>query len=63
MSYYAEHGAHYINVSEYRIARYVKCLSSAVISLKHARMHACISVCVCVCMDVCVLFCRLYTRT
>ena len=33
---YVEHGAHYINVSEYRITRYcyhpVKCLSSAVTS-------------------------------
>ena len=41
MSYYVEHGAHYINVSEYKIARYcyhpVKCLNSAVISCKSAR--------------------------
>ena len=50
MSYYVEHGIHYINVSEYRIARYsyhpVKCLSSAVISFKYAGKHACMSVCV-----------------
>ena len=41
MSYYVEHGAHYINASEYRIARYcyhpVKFLSSAVISFKSAQ--------------------------
>ena len=52
MSYYVQHGAHYINVSEYKVAHCcyqpVKFLNSAVISFKSAREHACISVCVCV---------------
>ena len=56
MSYYVEHGAHYINVNEYRIARYcyhpVKCLNRAVIFFRSAREHACISVCMCVWMSV-----------
>ena len=57
MSYYVDQGAHYINVSEDRIACYcyhpVKCLSSAVIFFKCAREHACMSVCVC--LDVCII--------
>ena len=58
MSYYVELGAHFINVSEYRITRYcynpVKFLNSAVISLNSAREHAymCMSMCVCVWMFV-----------
>ena len=60
MSYYVEHGAHYFNVSKYRIACYcyhpVKFLNSTAISLKSAPKNACMSVCVCVWM--CVLFCR-----
>ena len=56
MSYYVEHGVHYINVSEYRIARYcyypVKFLNSAVISFKSASEHACMFVCMCVRMCV-----------
>ena len=65
MSYYVEHGVRYINVNEYRIARYcyhrVKCLNSAVISFKSAREHTCIFVYVCVWISV--SFCRLQTRT
>ena len=58
MSYYVEHGAHYIIVSEYRIARYcyhpAKCLSCTVTSFKYAREHTSISVCVFRC--VCIIF-------
>ena len=64
MGYYVDHKAHYINDSEYRIARHcyhpIKCLNSAVIHFKSAcklRMY------VCVCLDVYILFCKLYTRT
>ena len=58
MSYFIDHGTHYIGVSEYRIARYcchpVKLLNSAVISVKSALEHrpTCIYVYVRVCLDV-----------
>ena len=58
MSYYVEHGAHYIYVSDYRIARYyfhpVKYLNSAVISFNSACKHARMSVCDRACMFGCV---------
>ena len=65
MSYYVEHGAHYINVSEHSIPRYyypIKCLNGTVIYFKSARELR-MYVCVRMCLDVYVLFCRLYTRT
>ena len=45
-----EHGARYINVTKYRIARYCKMLNSAVISLKYACKNAFMSACVCILM-------------
>ena len=60
MSYYVEHGAHFINFSEYRIAGYcynpVQFLNSAVISFKSAAsMHQCVCLCACVFGGVCIV--------
>ena len=62
MSYYVEHGPHYINVSEYRIALYFKMFKQCRYFFKVCE-QACMYVCVRVFLDACVLFCRLYTHT